>query len=157
MNFSGAAPESGSEELSPRPEVRKAADTSTGTTRAPFRIFLVEDSPHVRDLLLDILHVPGAMEIVGYADAEDDAVSAILAHPVDAVIVDLKLRAGGGMSVIKRLREAKLRPEPTLIVFTNHPLPEIKARALKLGADYFFDKSADYESVQATLRALQAR
>ena len=121
------------------------------------RVFLIEDSPYVRDLLLDFLHAPGEVEIVGYADTEDDAVAAIIAQPVDAVIVDLKLREGSGMAVIQRLRKASLNPPPTLIVFSNHPLPEIKQRAMKLGADYFFDKSGDYDSVRATLQALRTK
>ena len=125
------------------------------TTHRLLRVFLVEDSAHVRDLLLDFLHVPGEVEIVGYADTEDEAVMAIIADPVDAVIVDLQLREGGGMAVIERLRKADLHPPPRLIVFTNHPFPEIKRRAMQLGADYFFDKSADYDSVRATLQALR--
>jgi two-component system, OmpR family, response regulator len=124
--------------------------------KRPLRVFLVEDSPHVRDLLLDFLHVPGEVEIVGYADTEEESVAAIINQPVDAVIVDLKLREGSGMAVIERLRRANLDPRPKLIVFTNHPLAEIKQRAMKLGADYFFDKSAEYESVRTTLQALRA-
>ena len=107
--------------------------------RPPLRVFLVEDSAHVRDLLLDFLHEPGEVEIVGYADTEEDAVADIIAKSPDAVIVDLKLREGGGMAVIERLRAANLYPSPTLIVFTNHPFAAIRERAMKLGADYFFD------------------
>ena len=125
------------------------------TKFGPLRVYLVEDSAHVRDLLLDFLHVPGEVEIVGYSDTEDESVQAIIAHPVDAVIVDLKLREGGGMAVIERLRKADLNPPPKLIVFTNHPFPEIRRRAMQLGADYFFDKSADYDSVRATLQTLR--
>lgn len=109
----------------------------------------------MRDLLLDFLHVPGEVEITGYADTEEESVAAIIAQPVDAVIVDLKLREGSGMAVIERVRRANLDPQPKLIVFTNHPFAEIKQRAMKLGADYFFDKSADYEGVRTTLQALR--
>ena len=129
---------------------------STGPgTRAPLRVYLVEDSAHVRDLLLDFLHVPGEVEIVGYADNETESVADMLVSPVDAVIVDLKLREGSGMAVIERLRKANLSPAPKIIVFTNHPFPEIKRRAMQLGADYFFDKSADYDSVRSTLHMLR--
>ncbi len=123
--------------------------------RAALRIFLVEDSPEVRDLLLDYLHVAGEIEIVGFADTEDEAVAAIVDEPVDAVIIDLKLRIGSGMTVIQRLRAARQVPAPTLIVFTNHPLQAIRERAMKLGADYFFDKSIDYEKIRSTLRTLR--
>ena len=123
---------------------------------SPLRVYLVEDSAHVRDLLLDFLHVPGEVEIVGYSDNETESVADILARPVDAVIVDLKLREGSGMAVIERVRKAHLSSPPKIIVFTNHPFPEIKRRAMQLGADYFFDKSADYDSVRSTLQALRA-
>jgi DNA-binding NarL/FixJ family response regulator len=121
----------------------------------PVRVYLVEDSAHVRDLLLDFLHVAGEVEVVGYADNEAESVEAIIAQPVDAVIVDLKLREGSGMAVIERLRTADLHPRPKIIVFTNHPFPEIRRRAMQLGADHFFDKSADYDSVRATLQAMR--
>ncbi len=118
------------------------------------RVYLIEDSPHVRDLLLDLLNDPGEIEIVGFADNEKESVAAILADPVDAVIVDLKLREGSGMGVIKQLRSAALDPQPSVIVFTNHPFPEIRQRAMQLGANYFFDKSADYDSLGETLHSL---
>ena len=124
------------------------------TARRALRVFLVEDSPHVRDLLLDFLNVPGEVEIIGYADNEIESVAAILANPVDAVIVDLKLREGSGMAVIEKLRAAPLNAQPKIIVFTNHPFPEIRARAMKMGADYFFDKSADYDIVRTTLQGI---
>ena len=126
------------------------------TARRALRVFLVEDSLHVRDLLLDFLNVPGEVEIIGYADNEVESVAAILADPVDAVIVDLKLREGSGMAVIEKLRASPLIAQPKIIVFTNHPFPEIRARAMQLGADYFFDKSADYDSVRTTLQGIRA-
>ena len=125
-------------------------------TKNPLRVYLVEDSPHVRDLLLDFLNIPGEVEIVGFADNEAESLAAMIAEPVDAVIVDLKLREGSGMAVIEKLRKANLTPSPKIIVFTNHPFPEIKRRAMQLGADYFFDKSADYDSIRVTLQNLRA-
>lgn len=121
------------------------------------RVHLVEDSPPVRDLLLDFLNEPGEVEIVGYTDTENDAVAAIINDPVDVVIVDLRLREGTGMAVIEKLRKSSLNPQPKIIVFTNHPFPEIRARAMQVGADYFFDKSADYDGVRTTLQALRSR
>ncbi|MEP7155912.1 MAG: response regulator [Betaproteobacteria bacterium] len=150
--FSSKAPNTGSPLLVT--PAGKADEATSG--RAPLRVYLVEDSAHVRDLLLDFLHVPGEVEIVGYADNETESVADMLARPVDAIIVDLKLREGSGMSVIEKLRKANLNPQPKIIVFTNHPFPEIKRRAMQLGADYFFDKSADYDSVRSTLQKLRS-
>ena len=121
--------------------------------RRPLRVYLVEDSAHVRDLLLDFLQVPGEVEIVGYSDTEAESVAAIISQPVDAVIVDLKLREGSGMGVIEKLRQAHLSPAPKLIVFTNHPFPEIRRRAMQVGADHFFEGAHGDEYSSATWRA----
>ena len=141
----------------PRSNSQDNNSAAPGSARPALRVYLVEDSPHVRDLLLDFLNIPGEMEIVGDADTEVGAVAAILADPVDAVIVDLKLREGSGMAVIEKLRHANLNPQPKIIVFTNHPFPEIRRRAMQLGADYFFDKSADYDSMRTTLLSVRAQ
>ena len=136
-------------------KLQDSAPNSEKSATPVLRVFLVEDSPHVRDLLLDFLNEPGEVEIVGYADNEADSVAAIMADPVDAVIVDLKLREGSGMAVIEKLRAAKFDRQPKIIVFTNHPFPEIRKRAMQLGADYFYDKSAEYDSVRSTLQTLR--
>ncbi len=155
MNLHQHASESTSNKSS-QPVGSLGSDCGDATaTQHPLRVYLVEDSAHVRDLLLDFLHVPGEVEIVGYADNEAEAVAAILSQPVDAVIVDLKLREGSGMAVIERVRKAKPTPPPALIVFTNHPFPQIKRHAMQLGADYFFDKSGDYDNVRSTLQGLR--
>lgn len=156
MNWHHVSSEAPGNKLSPPQNSPRTGFMNGLAAHRPIRVFLVEDSPHVRDLLLDFLHVPGEVEITGFADNEIESVAAILADPVDAVIVDLKLREGSGMAVIEKLRSAKLIPQPKIIVFTNHPFPEIRRRAMQLGADYFFDKSAEYDSVRTTLQALRA-
>jgi DNA-binding NarL/FixJ family response regulator len=125
------------------------------TVRRPLRVFLIEDSPDVRDLFLVFFHVPGEVEIVGHADTENESVAEILASPVDAIVVDLNLREGNGLAVIEKIRKANLTPRPSIIVFTNQPYPEIRRRAMQLEADYFFDKSVDFEGVRDTLRKLR--
>ncbi len=120
------------------------------------RVFVIEDSPNVLDSLLVYLHIPGQVEIVGLADTEDEAVAAILAGAIDAIIVDLNLREGNGLAVIEKVRRAGLTPMPRIIVFTNHASPEIKQRALQLGADFVLDKSAEQDELRNTLQTLRA-
>ena len=119
------------------------------------RVFVVEDCPNVLDSLLVFLHIPGQVEIIGLADTENEAVAAILVGSLDAIIVDLNLREGSGLAVIEKVRRAHLTPQPKIIVFTNHAAPEIKQRALQLGADYFLDKSTEQDGLRNTLQLLR--
>lgn len=141
----------------PENRLQTASAGSARPARRPTRVYLVEDSPHIQDSLLVFLHAPGEVEILGLADNELEAVAAILADPVDAVVVDLSLREGSGMGVIEKLRRANIVSQPMIIVFSNQFQPEIKARALQFGADHFFDKSSEFENVKATLRTLRAQ
>jgi hypothetical protein len=36
----------------------------------PLRVFLVEDSPSVRDRLIDFLAEPGKVDVIGFADTK---------------------------------------------------------------------------------------
>lgn len=122
----------------------------------PVRVYLVEDSPQVRDLLLDFLNVPNEVEIVGTADNEFESVTAILADQVDVVIVDLKLREGTGMGVIEKVRRARMQRQPKIIVFSNYQFAAIRQRAMDLGADHYFDKSTEYEALRAEIYSVRA-
>lgn len=123
----------------------------------PLKVFIVEDSVRVRELLMDFLHVPGELEVVGYADTESESIDALTHTPVDAAVVDLRLRQGSGLEVIDKVRKANADRKPKIIVFTNHPFPEVRKRAMQLGADFFFDKSADYDLVKSTLLEMRGK
>ena len=70
----------------------------------------------------------------------------------DAVVLDLHLREGNGIDVVRALREAGTLP--TCIVLTNHSgLPYRKA-ALDAGAHHFFDKSTEIPLMLSLIRTL---
>lgn len=105
---------------------------------------------------MDFLHTPGELEVVGFAETERESVNALIATPVDAAIVDIQLKQGNGLEVIRQVRSSKLSRQPKIIVLTNHPFPELRNRAMSVGADYFFDKSTDYDVVKQTLSGLDS-
>ena len=108
--------------------------------------------PRVQQLLRELIHEPGRLEVAGLAETEQDAVALYDQLLPQAVIVDLNLKSGTGLGVIASLRR---RPpgaaRPLLIVLTNHALPVLEAACLKAGADYFLDKSRDFHKVRTLL------
>lgn len=121
----------------------------------PLRIFVVEDSPHFRAVLSEELQIPGEVEIVGFAESEAESIRKLSEVEVDAAIVDLKLKQGSGLGILQHFAAQPGSPRPRLIVFTNHPFPELKLHCMQLGADYFFDKSVEYEELRRTITTLQ--
>lgn len=113
------------------------------------RVFIVEDSPVIRERLAESVTSPGRIEVVGYAESEAAALEALRGCEWDAVILDLQLREGNGLRVLKALRTAKAGK--LVIVLTNYAFPQYRARSHELGADYFFDKSREYHRVREVL------
>src|SRR5260370_32309425 len=87
----------------------------------PVRVLLVEDSPLIRERLAESLVSPGRIEIVGQADSEQSAVGLVAAAPWDAMVLDLQLRHGTGLGVLRAL--ASRRPAGTQVTgLTKHPV-----------------------------------
>ena len=123
----------------------------------PLRVFLVEDSPSVRDRLIDFLAEPGKVDVIGFADTETEAVRQLWAEPFDVAIVDLNLREGTGMGVIESLRALQSVPRPTVVVLTNYAFPEFEVACRERGADYFFDKSTQFGALKVLLQSIQRK
>ncbi len=113
------------------------------------RVFIVEDSPVIRERLTESVSSPGRIEVVGYAESEANALAALRHAEWDAVILDLQLKEGNGLRVLKALREG--REGKLVIVLTNYAFPQYRQRSEQLGADYFFDKSREYHRVREVL------
>jgi len=121
----------------------------------PLRVFLVEDSPSVRDRLIDFLAEPGKVDVIGFADTESDATRQLWAEQVDVAIVDLNLREGTGMGVIESLRASDTAPRPTVVVLTNYAFPEFEMACRERGADYFLNKSTQFGALKVLLHSIQ--
>ena len=119
------------------------------------RVFLVEDSPSIRDRLSDFLSEPGKVEIVGFAATEVDAVRELSTQSVDVAIVDLNLKEGTGIGVIESVRAVHASAPPTIIVLTNYAFPEFEVACRERGADYFFDKSTQFGAVKLLLHSIR--
>ena len=104
----------------------------------PLRVLLIEDSPLIRERLAESLATPGRVEIIGQADSEQAAIGLLAAAPWDVMVLDLQLRHGTGLGVLRALTSR--RPaNAKVIVLTNYAFPQYRAKSLALGADFFFD------------------
>jgi DNA-binding NarL/FixJ family response regulator len=118
------------------------------------RVFLVEDSPAIRERLHDVVSLVDSTQLMAEAATEHDAVQGILALRPDVVILDLTLAAGSGIEVLRKIKAAL--PALRVIVLTNKTEPQYRKKCMALGADRFLDKSRDFGSLHAHLSALRA-
>ena len=119
------------------------------------KVYIVEDSPVLRERVIESLEETGNSRIVGSADTEDDAVSGIIDSVPDAVVLDIQLREGNGLNVLRRLRNIDLEVRPLVIILTNYNYPEFRYRAMTAGTDYFFDKATEFHRVAEIIGSLR--
>ncbi len=109
------------------------------------RVLVVDDSPVVRTRLVALLAETGAVCVVAEAWDGLEAVRLARLHAPDAVVLDLNLPGMSGLEVLALLK-AEPSP-PVVVVLTNHPQERYRLACVRGGADFFFDKSHDFDRV----------
>ena len=111
------------------------------------KIYIVEDSSIIRDNLTDALRESAPIEVVGCAEDERGAIAWLrdAGNQCDLVIVDIFLKNGSGLGVLKAMGEIPDAPER--IVLSNHATPEIRVKCQQLGATKVFDKSNELDEM----------
>jgi two-component system, chemotaxis family, protein-glutamate methylesterase/glutaminase len=107
---------------------------------SPVRAVIVEDSPIVREILVDLCREDGTIEIVAEAESGPDGLLAIRRSCPDVILLDLGLPGFDGFELIARVM-AEL-PTPIIVVTaTLRPSGRQEAfHALDLGAVHVMEK-----------------
>ncbi len=79
-----------------------------------------------------------------------EAIAAFQRLRPEVVILDIQMPDANGMAVLAHIK--KDSPRTTVIMLTNFPLPLFRKCCLQAGADYFFDKSTEFEKVIDVLK-----
>jgi DNA-binding response OmpR family regulator len=119
----------------------------------PLQVYVVEDSPIIRRLLASTIEAAGG-QLIGQSESADIAIADLSELKPDLLLVDIALSSGSGFDVLKALQERHFASTAIKVVFTNHAQADYEKLSLSLGADRFFDKSADTPQVLALISAL---
>ena len=113
------------------------------TKSLPLRVLLVEDSIELQTMLQAMLSEIPSVEVIASVEAEKDALAVMREDHTDLAIVDLELRSGTGLGVLKNLHDSLDGNDGRVcvVVFSNYSNLVIRHRCLNLGAMAFFDKS----------------
>jgi len=112
-------------------------------------VLVVEDSAPVRARVVALLRAHG-LEVVGEAASVAEAVQLAEALRPGVIVLDLCLPDGDGMDLLPALKARA--PAPLVAVLTNTAHVECRERCLALGADLFFDKSREFDTMAEVLR-----
>jgi DNA-binding NarL/FixJ family response regulator len=127
-----------------------------GTPQRPAKVLVVDDHPVVREGLAAQVALQHDLEVCGEAEDLADALALFEKAAPDVVIVDISLKTGNGIDLIKRLRarDANVR----IVVWSMYPESLYAERALRAGAmGYIHKGKATREIVEAVRTVLAGR
>ena len=118
-------------------------------------VFIVDDSKALRARLVELLSEIEGVSIVGEARTAEEAIEGIRRLRPRVVILDIQMPGGSGLEVLKAVKgEADA---PIVLMLTNHPYPQYRTKCFALGADYFLDKTRDFDKLTGIFSCLFKR
>jgi CheY-like chemotaxis protein len=121
------------------------------TTDHKLKVLVVEDSEIVSERISNMLAELEYISLIGSAKNYNDAFILTAKAQPDVVLLDLKLRGKSGLEV---LVEMKRHHPAKIIILTNHSELYVRETCRDAGADYFFDKTIDFEKIPDTLNSI---
>lgn len=116
------------------------------------KLFIVDDSIPIVERLTNILSGIENLKIVGLATNATKAVEYIMKSNPDVLILDIHMPDGNGIDILKQIKKEK--PSIIVVMLTNYPESDYKKICKKEGADYFLDKSIEFEKIGDICRNL---
>lgn len=115
-------------------------------------VLIIDDSEVFRNRLVEMLSVNNKSNIYLEANNIHEAKDILNNFLPDIIITDIRMPGGSGIDLIRKTR---LNDRITkIIAITNYAEDQYKTEALKAGADYFFSKSNDLESLLNVIDSL---
>ncbi len=118
------------------------------------RIFIVDDHPLVCEWLGQLLTGEQDFEVVGHAEEANMALAAMRDAPPDIAIVDLSLRIGTGLDLIKDLR-VQLPTVKVIVLSMHEELAQVE-RALRAGAAGYVMKRESTTRIVEAIRSVRS-
>jgi DNA-binding NarL/FixJ family response regulator len=121
-----------------------------------YKIFLVDDHPLVRESLASLIQQQSDFIVCGEAEDNIGAQRGILTTHPDVAIVDISLKGGSGLELIKIVKHRA--PEISIIVLSMHEEGVYAERAIRAGArGYIMKRETSKKVIEAIRHVLSGK
>ena len=115
-------------------------------------ILIVDDSVDVRDNLSKLINTVKSLKILAAVGDSPAVIEQFEKQKPDIVILDIDLEIGNGIEILSTIKN--ISPATKVIMFTNYANEAFKKSTIRLGADYFLDKTQDVDKLMSILSSL---
>lgn len=114
---------------------------------------IADDSELIRHRLAQKLERIPEIELAWQTGDGRAAVEWFMRKRPDIMILDVQMPSMTGIEILQNLKPGK-SGETVFIVLTNYPVEVVKRKCLEAGADYFFDKTTEFEKIFEVIRSV---
>ncbi len=119
-------------------------------------VLLIDDTvlilQRLKSLLSEVKHV-GRTEAVTSAE---EALVLLDGYQPDIMVLDINMPGMSGIEMLRRMNITQM-VKPVVIMLTNNTFAGYRDECLRLGADYFLDKSRDFLMIPSILESIPKR
>ena len=119
------------------------------------KILIADDAKAIREVLESTLAPIEGFTIVGTAADGVAALELVNELQPHLLVLDISMPLKNGVEVIQEIRANGL--STAIVVFTGHPLPDLRKLCLEAGANYFLDKCQIRDLIKICVKELLAR
>jgi DNA-binding NarL/FixJ family response regulator len=116
------------------------------------KVLIVDGSLIIRERLKAMLSEVPKIETVNQAKDELEALELLHKLNPEIVVLDIQMPGGHGIDLLHKVKKEQ-RPPP-VIVLTNLSDNQYRKKCMDAGADFFFDKSTEFDKVTEVLNKL---
>jgi DNA-binding NarL/FixJ family response regulator len=116
------------------------------------KLLIVDDSLEIRKGLSRFISEIPSVSIVGEAGDAATALALVEKLNPDFVTLDIKMPGDGGIIALTEIK--KRFPHIIVLMLTNFPFDHYRKICRNAGADYFFDKSHEFEEMVGAIKKL---
>jgi DNA-binding NarL/FixJ family response regulator len=118
-------------------------------------ILIVDDSELIIEKMIGMIQDLDNIRIIFQAASYGEAFTIVTEVEPDIVLMDIVLHDKTGADLLKFIRE-KYQGSIETVVLTNHVGQHYRDICNRLGANYFLDKSSDFDLIPKMIRDKQA-
>ncbi len=118
------------------------------------KILLIDDTQivlqHLQSLLSELEQVSSTEAVL----SAEEALAMLDNYEPDIMVLDINMPGMNGIEMLKKL-PLKQIIRPVVIMLTNNTLAGYRDECMRLGADYFLDKSRDFQMIPAIVEKVK--
>lgn len=113
-------------------------------------VAIADDSRIIRERLAEKLSAIDGIKICWQSENITDTVESMMIDQPEYLILDIQMPDGSGIDILEMIRNQNR--DIRVIMLTNYGADPFRKKCMCAGADYFFDKTQDFEKVIEVLK-----